>query len=202
MIGLFQASNHLLHESGVAAVITAGVVLAAQKSNNYNELKEFKEQLTLFFIGLLFVVLATDIKLQAIYNLGVAGVTVAACIIFLIRPLSVWISTMGSQLSWKERFFIGMIGPRGIIAAAVASMFASRMELKGLSGGIELQALVFLVIGLSVLSAAILGPIFGHIFQLRKASARGWLILGANPLAMLMSDALKYWGTIFNRLVA
>jgi NhaP-type Na+/H+ or K+/H+ antiporter len=195
MIGLFQASNYLIHESGVAAVISAGVYLAAQKNNDYQELKEFKEQLTLFFIGLLFVVLATDIHLQEIYDLGAPGVAVALSIVFVIRPLSVYISTIGSQLNFKERLFIGMIGPRGIIAAAVASMFASRMQAKGLAGGNELRALVFLVICLSVLSAAVIGPLLGHWFKLRKPAAKGWLILGANPLAMLMSSALQHWGS-------
>ena len=197
---LFQVSNALMHESGIAAVIAAGAMLAHKDSKSYIELREFKEQLTQLFIGLLFILLAADVDLNEIQSLGWPGVGVVATLIFIVRPLSVFISTLRSDLKWSERLFIGMIGPRGIIAAAVASMFASRMAAKGVGGGEEIRALVFLMICLSVLSAAVLGPLLGNLLGLRRGKPEGWVIFGAGPLGRLMGRAMKKWG-VSTRLI-
>jgi NhaP-type Na+/H+ and K+/H+ antiporter len=109
---------------------------------------------------------------------------------FVIRPLNVVVGTFGTNLTWREKCFIGWIGPRGIVAAAVASLFAVQLNAYGIAGGNELRALVFMVITVTVLSAGLTGGLVAKILDLRRPSNSGWVILGANELARATAKIL------------
>ena len=185
---LFQFSNTLVHESGIAAVTAAGIVVG--RSEVSRDLHEFKEQLTALVIGMLFVLLAADVRLVDVTALGWPGLSTVLVLMFIVRPLNVVVSTWGSDLKWKQRLFISWIGPRGIIAAAVASLFAVKLGEGGLAGGRELQALVFLTIAASVLSAGLTGGLVASILGLRRRSNDGWIIVGAHALSRTMAKLL------------
>jgi hypothetical protein len=142
------------------------------------------------------------VHLEEIHSLGWNGLWATLVLIWVIRPISAWLSTYNTQLTWQERVFLGVMGPRGIIAAAIASMFASRMASKGYVEGEHLRALVFLVICASVTSAAVLGPLFGKWLKLKKHPPHGWLILGANPFGRLFAHALQHWDTPYQLIDA
>ncbi len=186
----FQLPNAIVHESGLPAVIVAGMVVGNSGTHVRAELAEFKEQLTVLFVGMLFVLLVADVRLGDVMALGWRGAAVAACCIALVRPLSVMLGTLGTELTRRERVFIGWIGPRGIVAAAVASLFGYELEAAGIAGGDELRSLVFLVIAVTVFWSALTGPIAARVLGLRRKSGAGWLIVGANPLARRVADAL------------
>lgn len=190
-LAIFQISNHLVHESGIAAVTVAGMVVGNARFHVLRDLHAFKEQLTLMLIGMLFILLAADVRISDVTALGTPGVLVVMALAFVVRPISVFFSTNKSELHWKEKLFISWIGPRGIIAAAVASLFASKLEQANMEGGPELRALVFLVIALSVLWAGLTGGLLAKILKLQKPRDQGWLILGANPLAITMAKTLQ-----------
>jgi NhaP-type Na+/H+ or K+/H+ antiporter len=183
ILALFQGSNMILAESGIAAVTMAGIVIGNFSSHALRDLVEFKEELTVLLIGLLFVLLAADVRLAQVVGLGWPAVGVVLALMFLVRPAAVLVGTSFSKLTWKERLFISWIGPRGIVAAAVASFFAASFDEKGLSGGYELRALVFLVIAVTVITAGLTGGLVSGILGLRRPSQVGWVILGANALA-------------------
>jgi NhaP-type Na+/H+ and K+/H+ antiporter len=111
-------------------------------------------------------------------------------LMFVIRPLNVVAGTFGTNLTWREKCFIGWIGPRGIVAAAVASLFAVQLNAYGIAGGNELRALVFMVITVTVLSAGLTGGLVAQILDLRRPSNSGWVILGANELARATAKIL------------
>ncbi|MEM6788226.1 MAG: cation:proton antiporter [Myxococcota bacterium] len=188
--GLFKVSEALVHESGIAAVTMAGLVLGSTKGRKYQKLLDFNDQLTTLLIGMLFVLLAADVRLADVRSLGWRGVATVAALILVVRPLNVLVSTAGSKLKAKQKLFIMWIGPRGIIAAAVASLFAETLEARGFTGGAQLKALVFLVIAITVVLAGLTGGPLARLLKLSRPPS-GWLFLGANPLALTLAQLLK-----------
>ncbi|MBN2706032.1 MAG: sodium:proton antiporter, partial [Deltaproteobacteria bacterium] len=142
ILALFQVSNLILPESGIAAVTMAGIIIGNFSSYALRDLVEFKEELTILLIGMLFVLLAADVRLLQVVSLGRPAIVVVLILMFVVRPAAVAAGTCFSELNLKERLFIAWIGPRGIVAAAVASFFASTFTEMGLPGGYELRALV------------------------------------------------------------
>ncbi len=187
---IYQLCEAVLHESGIAAVTVAGVVVRWLGTPLERELREFKEQLTVMLIGVLFVLLAADVRLADVNALGVPGLITVGALLFVVRPLCVLAATWGTTLGWKEKLFLSWIGPRGIVAASVASLFAVRLGEANMPGGRELQAMVFLVIAVSVTLAGLTGGWVARALGLRRPSHQGWVILGANALGRLFARRL------------
>ena len=187
---LYQGSEALLHESGVAAVTVAGLLLGNMRTIQHRELLEFNDQLTVMLIGMLFVLLAAGVRLADVWALGWPGLLTVAVLVLVVRPLTVLTSTVGCNLTLRQRLFVAWIGPRGIIAAAVASLFASELERAGVPGGQRLQAMVFLVIAVTVVLAGLSGGLVARLLGVSRPP-RGWLLLGANALACTMARLLR-----------
>jgi NhaP-type Na+/H+ or K+/H+ antiporter len=190
---LFQAANALKPESGIIAVIAAGLVVGNWRVPAEREVRAFKEQLTTLLIGLLFVLLAADVRLSQVAALGWPGVAVVLVLMLLVRPLAVALSTTGSRLSLRERAFVAWLAPRGIVAAAVASLFAGRMQEAGVEGGEPLRALVFLVIAVTVVVQGLSGGWVARLLRVRRQPS-GYVVAGANGLARLFARALQECG--------
>ena len=193
VLGLVQVSGTLAPESGVVAVIAAGLVVGNAGVPVRRELVTFKEQLTVMLVGMLFVLLAADVRLAEVTALGWRGVATVG-LLMAARPLAVWASTHGSRLSWRERGFISWLGPRGIVAAAVASLFATRLEAHGLPGGPALRALVFLVIAMTVVIQGLSGGWVARALGVQRQAPGGYVVLGANGLGRLVARALTAAG--------
>jgi NhaP-type Na+/H+ or K+/H+ antiporter len=191
---LYQGANAFIHESGLVAVIAAGIVLGNSRSPIDREMKEFKERLTVLLIGLLFVLLAADVRLADVLSLGYGALVVVAALVFLIRPVSVALCTAGTELGWQERSLLAWVAPRGIVAAFVSSLFAERLAANDIPGGTELRAMVFLVI---VATVVLQGPTVGVVawaLGVRRPTGQGYAILGATPLARLLGRLLSRGG--------
>ena len=120
-------ANLLHHEAGLVAVTVMGLILANQHRVAVQRIAEFKENLTVLLISVLFVVLAARVEPVELTQLGWRGVAFAVVLIVVVRPLAVWLSTIRSNLKIRERIFLAFFAPRGIVAAAVASIFALRL---------------------------------------------------------------------------
>ncbi|MGH7576083.1 MAG: cation:proton antiporter, partial [Longimicrobiales bacterium] len=197
VVALFQLSETIQPESGLAAVTVAGVVVGGtqpgvrRQTRVRRELFDFKEQLTVLMIGLLFVLLAADVRLGNVSALGWrAGATVAA-LMLVVRPVQAFLCTLGSSLSWRERLFIALLAPRGVVAAAIASLFAAELTVRGTTVGGELQALVFLVIAVTVTVHGLTGGWIAKWLGLRRPTGNGYVILGANALARALGGVLR-----------
>jgi NhaP-type Na+/H+ or K+/H+ antiporter len=191
VLALFQLSNFALPESGIMTVVVAGLVVGNVRTRVQRDLMEFKEQLTVMLIGMLFVLLAAGVRIADVRALGWPGVATVAVLMCVIRPLNIWYSTRGSGLTWQEKLFLSWLAPRGIVAAAVAALFAHSLNSHGVPGGRELQALVFMVIGVTVLAQGLTGGPVARRLGLRRASDRGWVILGANELGHTIGRLLR-----------
>ncbi|MCA9543611.1 MAG: sodium:proton antiporter [Myxococcales bacterium] len=191
VLALYQFADHLVHEAGIAAAIAAGLVVGNLPSRVSGELKEFKEQLTVMAIGMLFVLLAADVGLDRVLGLGWAGVATVGVLMLVVRPLNILAGTHGTDLTRNERLFMAWLAPRGIVAAAVASLFAQELTDAGVPGGTELQALVFLVIAVTVVLQGLTGGFIAQALGISRPRDNGWVLLGANALARQVGQALR-----------
>ena len=191
---LFEACGAVVPESGLMAVTVAGVVVGNLKTGVGQELREFKDRLTVMLVGLLFVLLAADVSVADLHALGRPGLIVVAGLIIVVRPLGVWFATIGSKLSGRERTFIATVAPRGIVAAAVASITAATLESQGIDGGQQLKALVFLVIGATVIQSGLAARPLAWLLGVRLPRRDRVAILGARGLALPLAAQLRKAG--------
>ena len=190
VVGFYQIGDALSNESGILVAIAAGLLVGNLPGRKARRLHEFKEELTTLLLGLLFVLLAADVRLDEIANLGWKGAAVVALLMFVVRPLDVAISTSGCGLERREKAFLAWLAPRGIVAAAIASHAADVLQHEGIAGGAELRALVFLVIAVTVtLQGLSAGPV-ARALGVAKPPRSGWAILGANGLGLALAERL------------
>ena len=192
---LFEGCDLVVSESGILAVAVAGVVVGNLRTRVDRDLREFKDQLTLLLVGLLFVLLAADVRYEDVRGLGWPALGVLAALVLIVRPLNVFLSTVRSDLAVRERLLVAWLAPRGIVAAAVASLMAGALESRGLEGGVELRALVFLTIGGTVLLAGLTAGPVATLLGLRLPGRDTVAILGAQGLGIALGKQLSEGGT-------
>jgi NhaP-type Na+/H+ or K+/H+ antiporter len=190
----YALCNALLSESGILAVVAAGVTLANLPTRLPDGLREFKGTLTEGLIGLLFVLLAADVGIREMSDLGGRGLATVLVLMFVVRPLAVWVCTLGSNLAWRERAFVAWLGPRGIVAAAVASLGAAELSAHGNPGGDALRALVFLTIAVTVVVLGGFGGLVARMLGVRAPGRSGVLVLGAHPVGLALAAELHRGG--------
>jgi len=186
---VFVESDIFAHESGLLAVVVMGMVLGNMDLPNIKELLYFKESLSVLLISILFILLAANINisdLELIYNWKTAALF--AVIVFLIRPLGVFLSSQGSNLKFNEKLFISWVGPRGIVAAGIASLFGSKLLLKGEPGAEYITPLVFMIVLGTVLLNATTARLFAKIAGVFLKKSEGILILGASKVSRLIGE--------------
>jgi NhaP-type Na+/H+ or K+/H+ antiporter len=191
---LFQSCELVLPYSGILAVTIAGVTVGNLRILVERDLREFKDQLSVMLIGLLFVMLAADVRFEQVRALGIEGLAVVATLILVVRPIGVWLSTLGSDLTTRERLFISWIAPRGIVAAAVASIVSGALEQEGMAGGLEIRALVFLTIACTVVLAGLTAAPIGSWLGVRLPGRDIVAILGADAIGLELGKALRDGG--------
>lgn len=191
---LFVGSNVLVPTSGILAVPVAGVVVGNLKTRVERDLKEFKDQLTVMLIGLLFVLLAADVRIADIQALGSGALLTVAALILVVRPINVAVCTRGSNLTLSERAFLSWVAPRGIVAAAIASITASALDARGIAGGPELRALIFLTIAITVTLAGVTALPVATLLGVRLPGRDRVGILGIHALSLLLADQLRKRG--------
>jgi NhaP-type Na+/H+ or K+/H+ antiporter len=188
---LFHLGEHALSQTGLLAVTVAGVLVGNFETPVDENLREFKDQLTLLLIGVVFILLAADVRLVEVRALGWAGVGVLATLILVVRPVTAWAATTGSALDTRERVFLGAIAPRGIVAAAVASLMAATLDANGIAGGDGVRALVFVVIAGTVVAAGVLAWPLSSALGLRLPARDRVAILGVQGLGLALGTALR-----------
>jgi NhaP-type Na+/H+ or K+/H+ antiporter len=185
--GLFGTAQTIQSESGLMATVAAGIVLRASSVPEERLLKRFKGQLTILAVSVLFILLAADLSIAGVIALGWGGVLTVLSLMVIVRPLNVWCCTWNSGLNWRQKLFICWIGPRGIVSASIASLFAISLTQRGINGGDSIKALVFLTIMLTVFLQALTAQWAANLLQVTSNDATGAVIVGCNPLSLLIA---------------
>lgn len=194
--GLFALSDMVQAESGLLTVTVMGVYLANSNVHQLREILHFKERLSTLFISGLFILLAASIQLEALALLDWRSIVLLAVVIFVIRPINIQVSAIGSRLTGKERLFLSWVAPRGIVAAAITALFAFRLQELGFEDARVLEPLVFLVIVGTVVLQGSTAKWFARQLGVAEAEPQGFLLVGANPFGRLLASAIKEAGFV------
>ncbi len=147
---LYGVCEWILPESGLPASVAAGFVVGRRPATEANQLDELIRELARLAITMLFPLLAADVSWGELSPLGWGGITCVLTLMLIVRPVAVSLATIGLPLDFRQKLFLGWLAPRGIVTAAVASLFAIRLEQAGVLGAGRLQGLVFLTILMTV----------------------------------------------------
>lgn len=196
----FWLSNVLREESGLVTVTILGICLANQHYVSVDHVLEFKEHLRVFLISCLFIVLGSRLQLSALMDIGWPGIPFVLLLIFVVRPVSVFLGTLGTAMPWKEKLFVGLVAPRGIVAASVASVFGLKLAERWrgtseigdvLEKATWLAPVTFLVIlGTVTLCGLGAGPL-ARLLGLADANPQGVLFAGASRWVREVALALR-----------
>jgi len=147
---VYGTCEYFLPESGLPASVAAGFIVGKREVIDKERLDNLIGELAQLAITVLFPLLAADVSWGELSPLGWGGVVCVFMLMVIVRPISIWIATMGRDLNLKEKIFLAWLAPRGIVTAAVASLFSIRLEQAGILGAGRLQGLVFLTILMTV----------------------------------------------------
>ncbi len=147
---VYGICEYFLPESGLPASVAAGFIVGKREVIDKERLDNLIGELAQLAITVLFPLLAADVSWGELSPLGWGGVVCVFMLMVIVRPISIWIATMGRDLDLKEKIFLAWLAPRGIVTAAVASLFSIRLEQAGILGAGRLQGLVFLTILMTV----------------------------------------------------
>ena len=147
---VYGICEYFLPESGLPASVAAGFIVGKREVIDKERLDNLIGELAQLAITVLFPLLAADVSWGELSPLGWGGVVCVFMLMVIVRPISIWIATMGRDLNLKEKIFLAWLAPRGIVTAAVASLFSIRLEQAGILGAGRLQGLVFLTILMTV----------------------------------------------------
>ena len=189
-IGVYALCETVSSESGVLAVTVGGIILAALHPPGLEEIEEFKGQMTLLMVSIVFILLAAQVEIHGLFALGWSGVLLITLLILVVRPVTVFVSCIRTGLTLREKLFLSWLAPRGIVAAAVSSLFALILEARGLEGGPELRNMTFAVIAGTVLLQGPTARPLGRLLGVLERDPHGFLIIGANRVARGFASAL------------
>ena len=196
----FTVSNTGAHDSGLLAVTVMGIALGNMRDIHIDDILDFKEHLTILLVSTLFILLAARLSWPLPPGMLWAGIAIFLVAQFIVRPVSVLVSSVGSGMSWRERALISWVAPRGIVAASVSALFALRLEHLGMPGSELLVPLVFiLIIGTVVLQSATARPLAKWL-KVAEPEPRGVLIFGSDAVVRAIGKVLNEAG--FHVLIA
>ncbi len=194
VLAIYAFANLMQEEIGLLAVTVLGMTMGNIGMLIIYELRKFKETITVVLVSVVFILLTADTNLQSLTNLNWRAAAFILCILFLVRPLAVWISTLGSGMTWKEKLFVGWIAPRGIVAASVAGLFGLEMAKHGFDDAHLLSPLVFLVIFSTVVLHGFSIQWLSRRLGLASHAQEGVLIIGSYPFTIELARVLKSSG--------
>jgi NhaP-type Na+/H+ or K+/H+ antiporter len=199
VIFTYAFSDHFHEESGLLAVTIMGIIISNSGLKDVKEILSFKEDITMILISMLFIALSSRIDVSDIQMLGWKSLMVLLILIFVIRPIGIFLSAAKSEkLSFKEKLFISYISPRGIISAGIASVFAIKLssgDVPGLTPQ-EIQdaelllPLTFMVILGTVILQGSTAKYVSKLLGVQRAKEKGIIFVGANEISRYLAKIL------------
>lgn len=187
VILVFVLTNKIEHEAGLVAVTVMGVTLANTGFSSIRSIHPFKENIAVLLVSGIFILLSSSLHwsdlvyLDPTTEIGLRFILFLLALLFVVRPLTVLISLLGTSVPWNERLFIAWIAPRGIVLVAISGLFALRLADLGYSDGQVLTALSFAVVVATVVAHGFSINIVAKWLNVKGTSKPGLLIVGSTP---------------------
>lgn len=194
VIASFTISNLLQHESGLLAVTIMGILLANQKSAKVKHIIEFKENLQVLLISALFILLASRLQISDLAYFNFQSSLFILALLVVVRPVSIYAATWGSNLTLQEKTFLAWMAPRGIVAAAISAIFALRLEQEGFADAEKLVPYTFVVIIATVTVYGLSANPVARLLKVAKPQPNGVLFLGAHSWSLDLACQLQELG--------
>ncbi|MEF8779571.1 MAG: cation:proton antiporter [Haloferacaceae archaeon] len=155
IVTTYAAADAAVPETGIAAAATAGIVLGNLDVPHREAIETFERDARAIVLSFIFIVLASLLDFADIAQLGIAGVIVVVLVTLVVRPLLVFLSVRSWRFTRDEKFFLSLVGPRGIIPASVTTVFAIQLQQAGQTDAAQaLVGVVFLIIFVTVVLQA------------------------------------------------
>lgn len=191
VITCYALADAIEHETGLLAVTAMGVALANAKMASLGDLRRFKENITVLLVSGVFVILTASLEADVWMALDWRLAAFVGAMLFLVRPASVFLSTLGTNLSFAERLMLGWIAPRGIVAVAVSGFFALKLMDLGYADAALLIPFSFAMVFATILAHGFSIAPLGRALSLASKSRPGALIVGSTPWSIALAQALQ-----------
>ena len=196
---IFGATEAIISHAGLLSVTVAGFIIGWRRPVELESIRHFKAEITDLLIGMLFLLLASRLKLAQFHDFGWRGVGLVASIMLVVRPLNVLLSTLGTSLTWREKTFLAWIAPRGIVAASLASLFAIALAANPGSGastapggsGRFLETFVYSVIVATVILQGFSAGWVARWLRVKRPDPTGWLIVNADAFGRSLARFIR-----------
>jgi NhaP-type Na+/H+ or K+/H+ antiporter len=195
VVGVFVLADSLQHESGLLATTLMGMALANQRYVTVRRIVEFKEDLRVLLLGSLFIILSARLEISALRSFADGGnLLFLGALMLVVRPIAVVCSTLTTKLNWSERAFLMWLAPRGVVAAAVASLFSFRLqELFPLQAEALVPLIFFVIVGTVAIYGLTLAPV-ARWLGVAQPNPQGVLMVGAHSWAQELAQAVQAEG--------
>ena len=191
LLGVFAASDAVLHESGLLAVTIMGIVIANSKLPSYEEMRRFKEHATVLLVSGVFILLAAGLDVEALGNLDWRAAAFVAVVVLVARPVTVFISLVGSGIPFREKLLVALTGPRGVVLVAVAGLFGERLLSLGFEDAALIAPLAFALVAVTVVVNGFTLAPFARLLGLTGADTPGVVIIGGSDWTTQLAEVLK-----------
>lgn len=188
----FVISDEVMHETGLLAVTAMGMTMANLHVASIKDMRHFKENITVLLVSSIFVMLTASLQAETLLRIfDWKIISFVAAMLFVVRPLSIWLSTIGTDLTNKEKALIGWIAPRGIVALTVSGYFANVLLEKGYEDAKLLTALTFALVFSTVVAHGFTIGWFAKKLNLASSESPGVLIIGGNRFTTELAKSIK-----------
>ncbi|MEM7465359.1 MAG: cation:proton antiporter [Pseudomonadota bacterium] len=189
---LVYAIGNMLHEeAGLVSTTVLGLVMGNMRLPSIDELRRFKEYITVVLVSGLFIVLTANLKPDLLAEIDTRSWMLLFLVIFVIRPVVIFLATIGADMDIKDRILVGWIAPRGIVAAAVAGAFSIKMIDAGYSDAVKLLPLIFALILLTVTLHGFSIGFVARRLGIASEHQNGMVIVGASPWSIELAKKLN-----------
>ncbi|WP_038248278.1 sodium:proton antiporter [Ghiorsea bivora] len=189
--GIFLLADQISSQAGLLAVLISGVVLQRMDIPDLQNLKHFKGSLSMLLISVLFVLLAANLNLYVMETWLWQGLLIFVALALVVRPLVVWLSSVGGHLNHRQMIFLAFMAPRGVVAAGVTSLFSLILWEAGNPHAETLLALVYIIIIISVFIYSFLARPMSHWLDVKGGSDRSVLIVGGGQVGAELGRLLS-----------
>ncbi len=189
-VGAAAVTNMALAEAGLLTVTVLGIVLGNSRLASLDEMKRFKETITVVLVSSVFILLTASLDIGVLRDLGWNIVFFVLATLFIVRPLAIWIATINTGATPQERTLTAFIAPRGIVAVAIAGLFGTELSQQGVEDGQQIVAFTFAVVATTIVLHGFGLSLLARLLKLRSMRKPGVLFVGATPFSIAMAEKL------------